>query len=76
MTASPRSSYIDSIQQQRGLSTHGNGNTTFYGELSSSGRRTTSLNQSTTDATTPTNSNGKQDNGNVMDDLEWLKFGM
>ncbi|CUS24198.1 LAQU0S14e02410g1_1 [Lachancea quebecensis] len=66
MTASPRNSYMDSIQQQRGL------------HSDTGVRRTTSLraeaNNVTGIAANAPSSQRQKDT--FMDDLEWLKFGL
>ncbi|SCU86510.1 LAMI_0D02410g1_1 [Lachancea mirantina] len=61
-TASPRHSYVDSIQQQRGV----------YAD--SNGRRSSSLRADTVPPPPP--SNGQKPKEVVMEDLEWLKFGL
>lgn len=68
--ASPRSSYADTLQQQRGI---------FQYEQQAAQRRRISSTRTPVSSLTNSTPNllnkSKKDDG-VMDDLEWLKFGM
>ncbi|CDO91720.1 unnamed protein product [Kluyveromyces dobzhanskii CBS 2104] len=68
--ASPRSRYVDTLQQQRGI--------LQYEQQQAVRRKTSTTKQPNVSLpnTTPTAASKPKKDNNVMDDLDWLKFGM